>query len=220
MLTESRILFVAAEAGNTRFIVELLRTYPNLMLHTNYNGHTIFHIAVMYRHLGIYNLLYKVGDSRNEICMSVDINDDNMLHLVARRPRSSSRFMAAKRYEASLLMQRQVLWFKEVYDMLPPYLREAKNCDRHRTKRTAFEIFSQENEEQVSNGLQWMKDCMVVATLIITVAFAVAFTVPGGYNQDHGLPLFIHRRDFLVFVIADAISLFSSSTSLLVFLSI
>ncbi|KAD2804963.1 hypothetical protein E3N88_38340 [Mikania micrantha] len=65
-----------------------------------------------------------------------------------------------------------------------------------------------------------MKDGMVVATLIVTVAFAVAFTVPGGYNQDHGSPIFIHNRTFLVFVIADAISLISSSTSLLVFLSV
>ncbi|KAM0042748.1 putative ankyrin repeat-containing domain, PGG domain, ankyrin repeat-containing domain superfamily [Helianthus debilis subsp. tardiflorus] len=216
MLTESRILFVAARAGNTRFIVELLRTYPNLMLRKDAEGRTIFHIAVMYRHLGIYNLLYEAGDSRNEICISEDKYDNNMLHLVARWPESSSRFMAAKRSEASLLMQRQVLWFKEVYDMLPPYLREAKN----KRDETPFETFSLSNERQVSSGLQWMKDCMVVATLIITVAFAVAFTVPGGYNQDHGLPLFIHRRDFLVFVIADAISLFSSSTSLLVFLSI
>ncbi|KAL8257609.1 hypothetical protein R6Q59_029650 [Mikania micrantha] len=61
---------------------------------------------------------------------------------------------------------------------------------------------------------------MVVATLIVTVAFAAAFTIPGGYKADNGLPLFIHQRTFLVFVIADAISLFSSSTSILVFLSI
>ncbi|KAL8257616.1 hypothetical protein R6Q59_029657 [Mikania micrantha] len=65
-----------------------------------------------------------------------------------------------------------------------------------------------------------MRDCMVVATLIVTVAFAAAFTIPGGYKADNGLPLFIHQRTFLVFVIADAISLFSSSTSILVFLSI
>ncbi|KAI3668988.1 hypothetical protein L6452_40206 [Arctium lappa] len=59
-----------------------------------------------------------------------------------------------------------------------------------------------------------------MATLIATVAFAVAFTVPGGYNQEHGLPIFLHERTFFIFVIADAISVFSSSTSLLVFLSI
>nr|KAJ0189798.1 hypothetical protein LSAT_V11C800396410 [Lactuca sativa] len=61
---------------------------------------------------------------------------------------------------------------------------------------------------------------MVTTTLIVTVAFAVAFTVPGGYNQETGFPIFHHETSFLVFVIADAISLFSSSTSLLVFLSI
>ncbi|CAI9300129.1 unnamed protein product [Lactuca saligna] len=65
-----------------------------------------------------------------------------------------------------------------------------------------------------------MKGSMVVATLIVIVAFAVAFTIPGGYDQEDGFPIFIHEPTFLVFIIADAISLFSSSTSLLVFLSI
>ncbi|KAD2804928.1 hypothetical protein E3N88_38305 [Mikania micrantha] len=100
--------------------------------------------------------------------------------------------------------------------MMPPYLREAKNNDG----QTPYELFAKENEDLVSKGLKWMKDCMVVATLIVTVAFSVAFTVPGGYNQDHGSPIFIHNRTFLVFVIADAVSLISSSTSLLVFLSV
>ncbi|XP_076893590.1 uncharacterized protein LOC143545625 [Bidens hawaiensis] len=99
---------------------------------------------------------------------------------------------------------------------MPPYLRGKKNNEGY----TPYELFSKENNRQVSEGLQWMKDCMVVATLIVTVAFAVTFTVPGGYNQDHGPPIFIHKRTFLVFVIADAISLFSASSSLLVFLSI
>ncbi|KAD2804972.1 hypothetical protein E3N88_38349 [Mikania micrantha] len=100
--------------------------------------------------------------------------------------------------------------------MMPPYLREAKNKDG----QTPYELFAKENKDLVSKGLKWMKDYMVVATLIVTVAFAVAFTVPGGYNQDHGSPIFIRNRTFLVFVIADAVSLISSSTSLLVFLSV
>ncbi|KAJ0764263.1 putative PGG domain-containing protein [Helianthus annuus] len=100
--------------------------------------------------------------------------------------------------------------------MTPPYAREKKN----NAGQTPSELFFEENKELVSKGLDWMKDCMVVATLIVTVAFAVAFTVPGGYKGENGFPVFTHQRAFLVFVIADAISLFTSSTSLLVFLTI
>ncbi|KAJ0764255.1 putative PGG domain-containing protein [Helianthus annuus] len=160
----------------------------------------------------IYNLLYEIGGSKNDICTFKDKSGNNMLHLVGK----TSKEMAAKTSGASLLMQRELLWFKEVEKMMPPYLREAKNKDG----QTPYELFSKENQDLVSKGLKWMKDCMVVATLIVTVAFAVAFTVPGGYNQEHGFPIFIHQRIFLVFVIADAVSLFSSSTSLIVFLSI
>ncbi|KAJ0718661.1 putative ankyrin repeat-containing domain, PGG domain, ankyrin repeat-containing domain superfamily [Helianthus annuus] len=212
ILDSSGILRVAVEMGNTRFIVELLRTYPDLMLYELEDGLTIFHIAVTHRHQGIYNLLYEIGGTRNDICTYKDKSGNNMLHLVGK----SSKKMEAKKSGASLLMQCELLWFKEVEKMMPPYLKEAKNKDG----QTPYELFSTENQDLVSKGLQWMKDCMVVTTLIVTVAFAVAFTVPGGYNQEHGLPVLIHQPAFLVFIIADAISLFSSSTSLLVFLSI
>ncbi|KAL8196864.1 hypothetical protein R6Q57_024377 [Mikania cordata] len=211
MLKRNGVLFVAAEMGNTGFIVELLRTYPDLMLDRNEDGHTIFHIAVMNRHQGIYNLLYEIGSYRNNVCKIRDKGWNNMLHLVGK----SSKKMAAKRSGASLLMQRE-LSSKEVEAMTPPYLREAKNKDGE----TPHELFSKENEDQVSQGLNWTQDCMVVATLIITVAFSVAFTVPGGYEGDNGLPIFIRQRSLLVFVVTDAISLFSSSTSLLVFLTV
>ncbi|KAD2804954.1 hypothetical protein E3N88_38331 [Mikania micrantha] len=206
------ILHVAAKMGNTIFIVELIRTYPDLMLLEHEDGLTIFHIAVMHRRQGIYNLLYEIGSTRKDICTFNDKSDNNMLHLVGK----TSKEMAAKTCGASLLMQRELLWFKDIEKMMPPYLREAIN----QYGQTPYELFAKENEDLVSKGLKWMKDCMVVATLIVTVAFAVAFTVPGGYNQDYGPPIFIRKHAFLVFVIADAVSLISSSTSLLVFLSV
>ncbi|KAJ0787641.1 putative PGG domain-containing protein [Helianthus annuus] len=68
-----------------------------------------------------------------------------------------------------------------------------------------------------------MKDtgssCTVVAALIVTMAFAAAFTVPGG-NQDDGKPLFQSKPTFMLFIISDAIALFSSATSVLMFLGI
>nr|GEX87075.1 ankyrin repeat-containing protein [Tanacetum cinerariifolium] len=207
-----RILFVAAEMGNTIFVIELLRAYPDLIWQKNDDGRTIFHIAVMHRHQGIYNLLYEIGSRKNRITDIEDIHDNNMLHLVA----LTTVKMRSHTSGASLPMQRELLWFKEVEKMLPAHMRENKN----KNDQTPYELFSEMNTDLVTRGLDWMKDCMVVATLIVTVAFAVAFTVPGAYDQTHGLPIFIHHRTLLVFVIADAISLFFSSTSLLVFLSI
>ncbi|PWA74038.1 Ankyrin repeat-containing protein [Artemisia annua] len=212
ILYRFRILFVAAEMGNTRFVVELLRAYPDLIWEKNDDEHTIFHIAVMHRHQGIYNLLYEIGSRKDRITDIEDRDNNNMLHLLA----LTTVKMRSHTTGASLLMQRELLWFKEVEKMLPAHMRENKNVH----DQSPYEIFSEKNADLVTRGLDWMKDCMVVATLIVTVAFAAAFTIPGAYDQTHGLPIFIHDRTFLVFVIADAFSLFSSSTSLLVFLSI
>ncbi|KAK1415639.1 hypothetical protein QVD17_31424 [Tagetes erecta] len=118
----SRIMFVAAEAGNTKFIVELLRTYPHLVLSKNDDGLTIFHIAVLRRHHDIYNLLYEMDRrSSHEIYTIKDKSGNNMLHLVGK----SSKSMAAKT-SASLLMQREVLWFT-VYFFYVPKLRLSSN---------------------------------------------------------------------------------------------
>lgn len=104
--------FAAARAGNTRFIAELLRNDRDLVLTRDDLNHTIFHIAVIHRHRGIYNLLYEIGEHRNEICQYRAVGGNNMLHLVGLNSTSSSKFMAAKTSGASLLMQRELLWFK------------------------------------------------------------------------------------------------------------
>ena len=52
------------------------------------------------------------------------------------------------------------------------------------------------------------------------VAFAAAFTVPGGSNPDTGSPILLKSVWFRVFFISDAIALLSSSTSIVLFLSI
>lgn len=89
--------------------------------------------------------------------------------------------------------------------------------------RTPREIFTKEHKTLAEAGEKWMKDtsnsCMIVSTLIATFVFAAAFTVPGG-NDEAGLPIFLWTQSFLVFVVSDALALFSSITSLLIFFSI
>nr|XP_043633440.1 uncharacterized protein LOC122604630 [Erigeron canadensis] len=214
----NRVLFIAAETGNTNFLVELIRLYPDLIWKVNDDGLSIFHIAVKHRHEGIYNLLYEIGSMKDMITPLKDPNDNNMLHLVG---------MSAKRKQVedvpgvALQMQRELLWFQEVWNMVPPSHRERKNKDG----LTPHELFTKEHQEMVSEGEKWMKkiaaQCIVVAALIATMVFTAAFTVPGGFDQMNGIPVFHSKVSFQIFVVTDAISLLLSTASILhMFLSI
>lgn len=102
-------------------------------------------------------------------------------------------------------------------NMLQPQ-REAPNTTKF------WETFIQDHKGLRKEGEEWMKrtsnSCMLVATLIATVVFAAAFTVPGGSNGQTGIPIFRHRDAFPVFVLTDTLALISSSISILIFLSI
>jgi hypothetical protein len=60
----------------------------------------------------------------------------------------------------------------------------------------------------------------VVAVLIATVAFAAAYTVPGGPNQSTGVPVLVNKPFFVVFTVADVLSLTFALTAVVTFLSI
>ncbi|KAJ9555808.1 hypothetical protein OSB04_010422 [Centaurea solstitialis] len=116
-------------------------------------------------------------------------------------------------------MQRELQWFQEVEKFIEPSYKEALN----KNGKTPRMVFTDAHKKLLVEGQQWMKDtassCTVVAALIVTMAFAAAFTVPGG-NKDDGKPLFLNRGTFMLFIVSDAIALFSSATSVLMFLGI
>lgn len=90
--------------------------------------------------------------------------------------------------------------------------------------KTPDMIFSEEHMQLKKDGEKWMKDtansCTISAALITTIMFAAAITVPGGNESSNGFPIFSKKRAFIVFAVADAVSLFTSTTSLLMFLAI
>ncbi|XP_034698061.1 ankyrin repeat-containing protein NPR4-like, partial [Vitis riparia] len=213
----SPLLLVAAELGNTVFLTELVGSYPDLIWEADNDNRTIFHIAVLHRRESIFNLIYEIGSMKDLIVPYKDDNDNNMLHLAGRKAPLPQRNIVSG---AALQMQRELLWFKEVEKIMLPTYRERKNKDG----KTPRDLFTKEHKNLMKDGEKWMRgtaaQSMLVATLIATVVFAAAFTVPGGSNQDTGIPILLRKKSFMIFAVSDAIALFSSSTSILVFLSI
>ncbi|KAK6119946.1 hypothetical protein DH2020_046314 [Rehmannia glutinosa] len=108
----------------------------------------------------------------------------------------------------------------EVEKLVHPHSRERLNFVGKSPKM----VFTEEHKILKEEGEKWMKDtsnsCTIAAALIATVMFAAAITVPGGNDSSNGLPIFSKNTAFIIFAISDAISLFTSATSLLMFLAI
>ncbi|KAK9989400.1 hypothetical protein SO802_029639 [Lithocarpus litseifolius] len=185
---------------------------------TNSNNRSSFHIAVINGQESVFNLIHEVVFLKEIILTKYDKSEnENILHLAGYlAPPSRLNIVSG----AALQMQRELLWFKEVEMIVLPSLWKTQNSK----ELTPWDLFTTERENLRRDGEKWMKDtannCMLVATLITTVVFAAAFTVPGGNNQDTGIAIFHTTKWFRVFCISDAIALVSSSSSILMFLSI
>lgn len=108
---------------------------------------------------------------------------------------------------------------QEVERNVDPCLKNVLNKKR----LTPRKLFTKSHEALMEEGEAWMKDSKFLFSLgglIITVMFAAIFTVPGGNDQNTGEPLFLNKKLLKLFIIADSLSLFSFSTSVLVFLGI
>ena len=110
------LLFEAAELGNFEFLAALIRLYPELIWETDSMNRTIFHIAVMHRHVNIFSQIYSIGLFKDivvayQIPLPPDdsVFSDNMLHLAAKTPLPHELNIVSG---SALLMQREWLWFE------------------------------------------------------------------------------------------------------------
>ncbi|GMI99365.1 hypothetical protein like AT3G18670 [Hibiscus trionum] len=212
-----KAIYDAIKHGMIEFVDEIIQLYPEIIWRKDKKGRTLFANAIVLRQQNIFAHVFRLGSKKRIALLRHDIFRNNFLHLAAKlSPPSRLDHISG----AALQMQRELQWFEELRKILPPKFEEELN----ENNKTPASLFSHEHKELMKEGERWMKNnaasCMVVATLIAAVMFTTAFTVPGGIDEKTGTPIFLKSNAFLVFILANSLSLFASSTSVLVFLGV
>ncbi|KAJ0550547.1 putative PGG domain, ankyrin repeat-containing domain superfamily [Helianthus annuus] len=217
-------LEAAATMGNVEVVEEILLSFPNALSLVNENKHGVFQIAIANRRVDVFNIIYQITTPHHLLLAQRDASYNTALHLVARlvggTTDQASLHLRSCAPGAALQMQRELQWFKVVEKLSRPQDQEQRNI----FGKTPAMIFTESHENLAKEGEQWMKDRahsgIIIATLIATIVFTSAITVPGGTNSDNGKPIFSERTGFVAFAVADALALLMSASSMLMFLGI
>ncbi|KAI3934336.1 hypothetical protein MKW92_015720 [Papaver armeniacum] len=207
------IIMAAIKHGVTEFVEQCLETFDYLIEY-RLPEQNMIEMAIAERNEKIVTIICKHADKygdKIDMVSTTDKYNNTILHCAAKlAPFAQLNLVSGVAFQ----MQHELQWLK---------VKEIKKGE------TADYIFTEEHSDLMKKAEDWMKDtsgsCMIVTALVATVAFAAAFTVPGGNisdtdNTKNGLPVFLGQSSFTVFAIADAFALFSSITSVLMFLSV
>lgn len=207
----------AVRQGTYEVVDEILFRSPNTINCMNQEGHNVIQLAIINRSEKVYNLIYHIIERSEYYRTMKDSSLNNLVHLVGRL---APPHVLSRTTGAALQLQRELQWRKEVEKLMLPTELIKENI----YKETPNMVFTKQHEDLVKEGERWMKttaeSCSITAALIVTIVFAAAITVPGGSNQETGIPVFEKEVAFVIFAVSDAISLFTAATALLVFLSI
>ncbi|GLT65165.1 hypothetical protein SLA2020_376130, partial [Shorea laevis] len=180
----------------------------------------MFAYAVEHRQEKVAQFLYRFNARMGTNMVFTNAGDgNNLLHLAAKlATRSHLDHISG----AALQLQSELRWFQAVEGIVP----QCYNYEKNHGGETPSEVFVKEHEPLLKKADEWLKktaeSSTVVGALIITIMFAVAFTVPGGNDQNTGFPIFLNKTadsstvssptvPFMIFVASDAISLFAAA---------
>ncbi|XP_027074120.1 uncharacterized protein [Coffea arabica] len=212
-------LIQATRLGIIEVVQEILSVHPEAAYTFDGKGRNILQIAVEERKWFLYDYLMTSGTHMDRMLSAIDYEGNSIIHLAARLepPPSPSTPPAVVPQ-----MMWEVLWFKRVqYDAFP-YLWQLQNSDG----KTAKQVFETNHASLRENAERTVRDLantvLIVSVLIGTINFAAIFTVPGGFDQTTGEPIFLKNRRWefglLMFYLAGGLfsSLFTMGTLLVI----
>ncbi|XP_060173885.1 uncharacterized protein LOC132604407 [Lycium barbarum] len=212
--TKETPLLVASRMGIVEMVKKILEKFPIAIQDTDSEKKNLLLLAVEHRQTEVYNWL--IGQKYPEhVFYQVDKHGNNAMHLAA----MFQNFQVWRIPRSALQLQGERKWYKYVKHTLPP----ASYVSYNNKGQTPREIFIETHVNLLKDGTEWLiktaNSYSVVATLITTVAFATAATVPGG-PDDSGHPHLQNQPAFEVFCISSLVSLCFSVMALVFFLAI
>ncbi|GKA33215.1 ankyrin repeat family protein [Tanacetum coccineum] len=210
--------FCLAVENNTVEAIDVLTTYFPRLYNSVKDGQNIYQLTVLNRSEKVFSyLLHRGRYAKLAFWEFQDGNGNYILHLAGRLAPIHKLNAASG---AALQMHKSLQWFEEVKKLVGI----TKTRELNKNKETPIMVFRREHEKLRKDGEEWMKKTAdsytITAALIITIVFAAAITVPGGNDSATGKPIYQTKSSLIIFAVSDAISLFTSTTSLLLFLSI
>nr|XP_034931757.1 uncharacterized protein LOC118062160 [Populus alba] len=195
-------LILATKSGCVEIVEEILKLYPQAVEHIDDEGRNVLHVAIKYRQKKIFELVKGMDVPMKRLTRKIDGDGNSILHTVGKKRKD---FISDEKMEGpAFLLQEELLWFERVKEVTPSHFLNYQN----NMKLTAEGYFITANSELRNLAKEWLKTtaegCSVVAVLIATVAFAAAYTVPGGPNQSTGVPVLVNKPFFVVFTVTDA----------------
>ncbi|XP_024035688.1 protein ACCELERATED CELL DEATH 6 [Citrus clementina] len=209
-------LFLATKSGCIEIVKDILSVYPQAVEHIDDEGRNILHVAIKYRQLEIFERVVQMEIPLRRLVRKIDYNGNTIFHMAGIKRKDH---VPEKMEGPALLLQDELLWYERVKSVTMPHFLNHRN-------NMGFipeELFSIANNELRAQSKQWLihttEGCSVVAVLIATVAFAAAYTVPGGSNENTGYPILINHPFFVAFTVSDVLSLTFSLAAVVTFLS-
>ncbi|KAK1393342.1 PGG domain-containing protein [Heracleum sosnowskyi] len=236
-------LILATKYGCSDIALMIINTHPQTVEQVGPKHGSILHLAIKYQRIEIFDAVMDMEMQMRKLVRLHDLEGNTILHMVALNTRkvefkngteaTSSHKPKAKSFNPwdaeeikdetrspAFELQDDLLLFKRVERILKTHYHKTLN----KNLKTADQLFAAKKEPLRDSAQEWMKrtaeNCSIIAVLIATVAFAAAYTVPGGTDDKNGSPLLLKETFFVVFTIADVLSLASTLTAVVVFLSI
>ncbi|KAJ4703993.1 putative Ankyrin repeat family protein [Melia azedarach] len=210
-------IFMAASNGIIEIIDAILAKYPQAADYVSDYGQNMLNAAVMFRQEMIFErIMHLEGKKVRKLAARIDNCGNTLLHHVA----DMKYYRGGIHFGPALEFQGELRWFEKVKKIIPTHYIMHRNNDQ---RITAADLFDKQHADQHKDAQEWMKEtaesCSTVSILVATVVFAAAYTVPGG-NNEQGVPIFLHSSLFWIFTIMDVVSLITSLSSVVMFLSI